>query len=143
MNPGIDKSPSLALPQPSPEQGGGSASGYIVTPHEAVPASQEQHIGPSQAQPTLTTPNPIPVAPPAVMPPVQPGDPQAAATSAAAADDTDTDELDREWINKAKAIVERTKADPYTESKELGRVKSDYMKIRYNKDIKVAEDALK
>ncbi|HSX32899.1 MAG TPA: hypothetical protein VLF91_01000 [Candidatus Saccharimonadales bacterium] len=57
-----------------------------------------------------------------------------------ATDSTTTDELDKEWINKAKVIVNQTKSDPYTESKALGKVKSEYMKIRYNKDIKLAED---
>jgi len=51
--------------------------------------------------------------------------------------DDDSDALDEEWVNKAKAIVEQTKADPYTESKELGKAKADYLRIRYNKQLKV------
>ena len=62
---------------------------------------------------------------------------QAAGSTSA---DDDSDALDEEWVNKAKAIVEQTKADPYVESKELGKVKADYLRIRYNKQIKVAED---
>jgi hypothetical protein len=54
--------------------------------------------------------------------------------------DDNTDALDEEWINKAKAIVEQTKHDPHLESRELGRVKADYLRIRYNRHIKVVED---
>ncbi len=68
--------------------------------------------------------------------------PQATTVQAAgsASADDDSDALDEEWVNKAKAIVEKTKADPYVESKELGKVKAEYLRIRYNKQIKVAED---
>lgn len=65
--------------------------------------------------------------------------PQALAPSASAADDNVTD-LDEEWVRKAKAIVEKTKNDPFQASRELGRMKADYLRTRYNKQIKVAED---
>lgn len=62
-----------------------------------------------------------------------------AAIDAVPADDG-SNELDQEWINKAKVIVENTKSDPFSESRELGKMKADYLKIRYNKHIKVTED---
>jgi len=52
----------------------------------------------------------------------------------------DTDLIEKEWVNKAKAIVERTKADPHTQNKEMTKIKADYLKKRYNKDIKLPED---
>jgi hypothetical protein len=57
--------------------------------------------------------------------------------------DDNTDALDEEWINKAKAVVEQTKHDPRLESTELSKVKADYLRIRYNKHIKVAEEQSK
>jgi len=51
-----------------------------------------------------------------------------------------TDELDKEWISKAKLIVEQTKHDPFTQSREISRVKADYLKIRFNKHIKLGPD---
>lgn len=54
--------------------------------------------------------------------------------------DDHTDELDKEWISKAKLIVEQTKNDPFTQSKEVGRVKADYLRIRFNKHIKLGSD---
>lgn len=52
----------------------------------------------------------------------------------------DSDGLDEEWVSKAKAIVEKTKKDPFLESRELSKIKADYLKARYNKDIKLSED---
>lgn len=54
--------------------------------------------------------------------------------------DDASDALDEEWVKKAKAVVERTKHDPYLESHELSKVKADYLRIRYSKHIKVAEE---
>jgi hypothetical protein len=43
-------------------------------------------------------------------------------------------------VLKAKEIVARTKHDPYQQNKEVERVKADYLKKRFNKDVKVTED---
>lgn len=45
------------------------------------------------------------------------------------------EELDQEWVNKAKDIVEQTKSDPFTQSNELHRVRVGYMKVRFNKEL--------
>lgn len=52
----------------------------------------------------------------------------------------DADLIEKEWVIKAKEIVERTRQDPYTQNKEVEQIKADYMKKRYNKDIKLTED---
>lgn len=51
----------------------------------------------------------------------------------------DTDLIEKEWVVKAKEIVARTKQDPYQQNKEVEHMKADYMKKRYNKDIKTSE----
>lgn len=56
-------------------------------------------------------------------------------SSALIADDTDL--IEKEWITKAKAIVEQTKHDPFVQNNELSKVKADYVKKRYNKDLKL------
>lgn len=53
------------------------------------------------------------------------------------------DELDQEWVNRAKDVVERTKSDPYTQSNELNKVKAEYLKARFNKDFNVSNSASK
>lgn len=52
----------------------------------------------------------------------------------------DNDDLEEEWINKAKTIVEHTRADPYEQSNQLSKMKATYLKTHYNKDIKLSED---
>jgi hypothetical protein len=54
-------------------------------------------------------------------------------------DDADTP-FDEEWAAKAKEIVNHTHTDPYLQSKELSKLKAQYIKARYNKDIKISED---
>jgi hypothetical protein len=49
----------------------------------------------------------------------------------------DSDLIEKEWVNKAKQIVEKTRDDPYKQSQELTVVKADYMKKHYNKTIKL------
>lgn len=61
-----------------------------------------------------------------------------AATGPQIADDTDL--IEKEWVIKAKEIVERTKHDPYQQNKEVELMKADYMHKRYNKEIKLTED---
>lgn len=51
----------------------------------------------------------------------------------------DADLIEKEWVIKAKQIVEHTKDNPYEQQKALGKFKADYMKKRYNKDIKTSD----
>lgn len=51
----------------------------------------------------------------------------------------DTDLIEKEWVQKAKDIVARTKDDPRAQNREMGVFKADYVKKRFNKDIKVSE----
>ena len=52
----------------------------------------------------------------------------------------DSDLIEREWVEKAKEIVNQTRHDPYRQNKEINRMKADYLKMRYNKDIKLSEE---
>lgn len=49
----------------------------------------------------------------------------------------DNDLIEKEWVLKAKQIVEQTAEDPYRQQEELSKMKADYMKKRYNKDLGV------
>jgi len=51
----------------------------------------------------------------------------------------DADLIEKEWVDRAKRIVEHTKHDPYTQNKHMNVMKADYLKKRYNKDIKLSE----
>lgn len=85
--------------------------------------------------------------PPIMPPPVAPAIPTGAAGSQTDDSSTtksttskvlkDDDLIEKEWVDKAKRIVEQTRSDPHRQSEELTLVKADYMKKRYNKTIKV------
>jgi hypothetical protein len=49
----------------------------------------------------------------------------------------DKDLIEKEWVNKAKAIVESTKENPYKQSESLTMLKVDYMKKEFNKTLKL------
>jgi hypothetical protein len=105
----------------------------------AAPAQTEAQQG-RQIERGISQAPPAPLPPLPIQPPTATSSPvpQSAAGMPTIADDTDL--IEKEWVVKAKEIVERTKHDPYQQNKEVERVKADYLKKRYNKDIKVTED---
>jgi hypothetical protein len=120
--------------------------GVIVAPAETGQPSAEQAAFSVETVPTPTSPGLA--APPIIpLPSLSGGVAAPTAPPAAAQDDvaalpsaavplTDDDLIEKEWVNKAKAIVERTRDDPYKQSEELTLVKADYMQKHYNKIIK-------
>lgn len=51
----------------------------------------------------------------------------------------DTDLIEKEWVDRAKRIVEHTRHDPHLQTREMNHMKADYLKKRYNKDLKLGE----
>jgi len=139
MNPNVDASPNLPLPEPA------AVANSPV--YEQAPVWQTPEFGPpaapkaatQPAAPSFTIPAADPVGP---MPPATPV-PQAAtttqsmtATPATAADD---DLIEKEWVIKAKQIVASALEDPYQQNRQLAALKADYMQKRYGKTIKLSE----
>ena len=137
MNPSNKENSSTQLPLP--EQ-----TPVVDQAREAVEQSAEQPVGLAEQ-----TPAPQPAAaPPMIMPttatiplPAPTAVPQSS-TKPPANDlqiDDDGDLIEKEWVNKAKQIVERNRDDPYKQSEALTVFKADYMKKRYDKTIKVSQ----
>ena len=109
-------------------------------PREAPLQSQESV--PQPIAPAFGIPPAIGAVPPMIAPAPQPPLPQATGAPASAhpsapavADDLDL--IEKEWVEKAKSIVANTRNDPYAQNQELNKFKADYMRKRYNKDIKI------
>lgn len=51
----------------------------------------------------------------------------------------DADLIEKEWVVKAKTIVNGTLDDPYNQSKQLTAIKANYLQKRYNKNLKLSE----
>jgi hypothetical protein len=93
-------------------------------------------------QPAVPAGQPAPVQAGAAAPPMPPmpapPQPQAQASgNPAVADDGDL--IEKEWVHKAKSLVESTQGDPYKQSEALTALKADYMQKRYNKTIKTTQ----
>ncbi len=52
----------------------------------------------------------------------------------------DLDLIEKVWVQKAKQIVDSTQGDPYVQNKQLNKMKVEYIKKRYDKDIKYSEE---
>lgn len=53
----------------------------------------------------------------------------------------DVDLIEKEWVHKTKEIVSNTKNDPYRQNSQIAHLRADYMKKRYNKDIKLLKES--
>lgn len=52
----------------------------------------------------------------------------------------DLDLIEKEWVRKAKEIVDATQGDPYSQNSQINQMKVEYIKKRYNKDIKIRKE---
>lgn len=55
-------------------------------------------------------------------------------------DAADLDVIEKAWVDKAKNIVAKTSTDPRLQNEELAKVKADYIKKRFGKDVKIAQE---
>ncbi len=52
---------------------------------------------------------------------------------------TDSDKIEKQWVEQAKAVIAQTREDPYRQKNEISKIKADYIKKRFKKIIKVNE----
>jgi len=136
MNPtneGMNLPPVEQLPVPAVEQGGQPSA----PERGAAPAERAGSVvrpGGAAAMPTI--PLPVPQATPIVT----------ATTDASSTTPTamppvggDQDLIDKEWVTKAKQIVEQTRDDPHKQSEELTVFRADYLQSHYNKTLKLSK----
>lgn len=133
MNPNVNTPPEFHLPEPMPV--GPAGAEQLPAPErapETAPAARPESVGSQPAAPTFSLPMQPVQDVPAAVPAPQP----AAATPATASDD---DVIEKEWIDKAKQIVQATQTDPYQQNRQLAAFKADYMQKRYGKTVKLSE----
>jgi hypothetical protein len=51
----------------------------------------------------------------------------------------DADLIEKEWVDKAKAIVSQTQDDPFHQKSEISKVKAEYIQKRFKKTLPVQE----
>lgn len=65
--------------------------------------------------------------------------------SSVASDDSplvagDDDLIEKEWVDKAKEIIAKTRDDPFRREAEIGKLQIDYVKKRYGRQIGNVKD---
>lgn len=51
----------------------------------------------------------------------------------------DSDLIENEWIEAARGIIEGSRGDPFGQCNAIALLRADYIKKRYNKDVKTPE----
>ncbi len=97
------------------------------SPSMAQPQNNDLNFGPQPAVTLFYDPSQV-----------QQVQAQPMATSPLIADDNDL--IEKEWVEKAKQIVAQTKSDPRKQNIELNKMKSEYLRLRYQKEVKLVEE---
>lgn len=139
MNPSHDNGPELQLPAPV---------GHVEAPlrpigqalplPELAPSLMEQAPTAAQLPPIDLSQLPAPILAQSVATSVQAvAQPTTNILVPHTADDQDL--IEKEWVAKAKQIINKTQNDPHQQSEDLTIFKSDYMQKRYNKTTKMSQ----
>lgn len=132
---GMEQGP--ALPPVSPEYGERVSSPETTVEqrpeiqHEQPAAIEQQGSIAAPASGTATVPDP--------------------ATQASTSDDTtsistddlvaeDTNLIEKQWIDKSKAIIRDTKDDPYRREEAVSELQREYLRKRYGKEIGTTDE---
>lgn len=136
------------MPSPSPEMGGYQRREVQPVTPEVAPQPKSVEAQPNSSE-RLETQQHAP-ADPIVVPaaPAQPFLPSPAQPAAQTVQSQagnplvagDDDLIEKEWVDKAKKIIQQTKSDPYAQEKEVSRLQADYIKKRYGKDVKLPNE---
>ncbi|HYH36007.1 MAG TPA: hypothetical protein VD706_00735 [Candidatus Saccharimonadales bacterium] len=129
---------------PTNEAGQGGSGSVPVNPGGQnvpgqIPVQQPSQFPPMPPMTPPSVPQQTgPAMPPADMPqnPIK-TDVQATTQMATPQVIDDGDLIEKEWVHKAKQIVDQNRDNPHKQSEELTVFRADYMKKRYNKNIKV------
>lgn len=140
MQPSSNELSGHNLPTPVAEQ-----AAVVSVPFETVNQRVETAVAAHEFDPTRSRPlvaamptMTLPTLPPVIeVPNINDVSTTTLAVVPATADDGDL--IEKEWVNKAKKIVNSTRDDPYAQSRELTLFKADYLQKRYNKIIKLTE----
>lgn len=70
-----------------------------------------------------------------IAPVADPADPATQPITDSPAIAGDEDVIEKEWVDKAKKIIQETKDDPFGRSSRVNQLQKDYLMKRYNKEL--------
>lgn len=136
-----DMLPSAELPNPQQqvEQGIDYAASLEGAQETVTAKHLEQGVSAPQVAPPTSSSDPVSIVTAKIAEPhdAPPTGVSGIAVMPQIAEDNDL--IEKEWVEKAKQIVEHTKLDPHLQSREMNNMKADYLKKRYNKDLKLGD----
>lgn len=148
MNEGSGGGPQFEVPQEQPEAKPEKSADQRQDKavEQQRPASQEAGVGKSAPQPGSTAvpdisqipQTPVKVPDDATGQPAQTG---AVSPSTKGLKAGDADLIEKEWVHRAKNIIQQTHDDPHRQKSEMSKVKADYIQKRFKKAIKTDEAA--
>lgn len=138
----MQSTPSHELPKPESAKPRQDSGEFILTQPDVVVAAPDSErlsqAASAIAQAASEPPVVIPVQPLVSQDDVSQRTPSSQASNPAVADDNDV--IEKEWVEKAKDIVAKTKDNPHEQSAELTSFKHDYMKKRYGRELKLPDE---
>lgn len=131
--------PKNASPQMGPER----SVGYVPASPEALPYPAFERMPEQSMEQRQSSEQSMPSLPPPVLPTISLPEPtvqQGAAQPVSAVSQSpltanDDDLIEKEWVDKAKKIINETKDDPYLREKQVGDLQADYLMKRYGHDL--------
>ena len=127
---------SLELPHPVDA----SSVSTSIAGSEVGAHPEQNYASSSTPAPTSTAAQDAPMGLPTNVAPITTAATATLAIPTTAIKAEDIDLIEKEWVAKAKSIVAQTHGDPYVQNKEINKIKAEYIKKRYNKDIKQSSD---
>lgn len=119
--------PSLPTPETTPEAPLASPETGSTSPEKAAEYAAQAQAGMAAQPIPISLPTPL-AAQPA-------DDNQAVPANDSPTVAADDDLIEKEWVDKAKQIINQTRDDPARREKEVGRLQADYLKKRYGKEL--------
>lgn len=136
MNPNRGEAPANFELPPQPSSSEGEAKQEQAVESPAARPETSGNRPPAPALPAV--PDDIPAADqPVIAAPPQ----DLAAASPGNSHAQNPDHIEREWVDKVKGVVASTRDDPYLQKDQMSKVKAEYIKKRFNKQIKTDEAA--
>ena len=133
--------PAPELPRPERISPQNESGDFVVPfPEQVGQAPVGERISQATSAVAQAASTVDPVALPSTDPATTMANPSSAATQGGPVVADDVDVIEKEWVEKAKTIVEQTKADPHQQSTALSNFKHDYMKKRYGKEIRLPDE---
>ena len=108
---------------------------------EQRPAHQESSPSKQGPAPAIALPQDLPAAKPVVIPGNVTDDQMVHPTGQVASQKGDHI-IEKQWVERAKAVVAATRDDPYKQKTEMSKVKADYIQKRFAKTIKADTSGL-